>query len=423
MTKKQSKKKTTSEFIETPIKIEDIASEINKIQINPHKIIGGILSFLTLFLVSIYSFVMGSFDGNDYIKSHSLISKDIYINSTSKDDIVIYKSDKDLSNYGLQSTCKIDQKFVKNINGYYIFYFKFLDTNCKNPYLYLKSNNDKIMSSLIEVNLIDDYSLINKLTDYKSDDLKEMKKGLIVTLDGLSDYSGNSGSIIKNIDFLEKNKEYKNASYLKSKINYILTERQNNYLIPVAGYNLPKDDKKGRSEIPNAGRPYRADTTDGIHHGWDVLAPKYTPVRSLADGIIIRIVHDFKFEDLKKLKTRTGLTFDDKMVNLDIFRGNQIWLKTMNGDVVFYAHLDSINPEIKEGMLVKADTTMGKIGITGIPDKNRTNTHLHFEVAKNPKILGKAGNYTFDDMINWDYLGKGMNIADVFKLQEKTFRK
>lgn len=423
MTKKQSKKKISSDFIETPIKIEEIATEINKIQINPNKIIWGILSFLTLFLVSIYSFVMWSFDWNDYIKSHSLISKDIYINSRSKDDIVIYKSDKDLTNYELQSTCKIDQKFVKNINWYYIFYFKFLDSKCKNPYLYLKNNNDKIISSLISVNLINDYSLLNKLTDYKSDYLKEMKKWLIDQLDWLSDYSGNSWSIIKNIDFLEKNKKYKNAIYLKSKINYILTERQNNYLIPVAWYTLPKDDRTGRSEIPNAGRPYRADTTDGIHHGWDVLAPKYTPVRSLADGMIIRIVKWFKFEDLNKLKIWTGLTFDDRMVNLDIFRGNQIWLKTMNWDVVFYAHLDSINPEINEWMLIKADQAMWKIGITWIPDKNRTNTHLHFEIAKNPQILEKAWNYTFDDMINWDYLGKWMSVADVFKLQEKTFRK
>jgi hypothetical protein len=39
MTKKQSKKKISSDFIETPIKIEEIATEINKIQINPNKII------------------------------------------------------------------------------------------------------------------------------------------------------------------------------------------------------------------------------------------------------------------------------------------------------------------------------------------------------------------------------------------------
>ncbi len=424
MTKKQSKKSTSSEFIETPIKIEEIAAKINKIQLNPNKIVWGVLSFLSLSLVSVYSFVMWSFDWNDYIKSHSLISKDIYINSTSRDDIVIYKSDKDLTNYELASSCKIDQKFIKNIDSYYIFYFKFKDSSCRNPYLYLKNKDDQIISSLIWVNLIDDYSLLNKLTDYKSDDLKEMKKDLITKIEDLKDFSSNSWSIIKNIDALEKSKDYKNAVYLKSKINYILTERQNNYLIPVEWYSLPKDDRTGRSEIPNAGRPYRADTTDGIHHWWDNLAPKYTPVRSLADGIIIRIVNWFKFEDIAaKMKTWSGLSFDDRMKNLDILRWNQIWLKTMKWDVVFYAHLDSINPYIKEWMLINANTTMWKIGITWVPDKNYTNTHLHFEIAKNPKIKDKIWSYTFDDMINWDYLGKWMSVKDIFALQEKTFRK
>jgi murein DD-endopeptidase MepM/ murein hydrolase activator NlpD len=57
------------------------------------------------------------------------------------------------------------------------------------------------------------------------------------------------------------------------------------------------------SIIPNAGRPYRADTTDGVHHGWDLMSPVGTPVRSMAQGIVIRIVSDFswaRFDALKK---------------------------------------------------------------------------------------------------------------------------
>lgn len=425
MTKKHHKKKKKTEFVKISINSEENIPEIIKNKINPHKIIWGILSFISLFLVSIYSFVMWSFDWIDYIKSHTIISKDIYIDSTSRDDIVIYKSDKDLTNYSLISTCGIEQKFIKNINWYYIFYFKFLDTNCRNPYLYLKNGDDKIMSSLIEVNLIDDYSLLNKLLDYKTEDLRDIKKNLISQIDWLKNYSANSGSLIKNIDFLEKNKSYKNANYLKSKINYILEERTKNYLLPIAGYWLAKEwDKKMLSTIPNAWRPYRLDTTDGIHHGWDSMAPKYTPVRSLADGIIIRVVNWFKFEDIAaKMKIWTKLTLEQKMKNLDVLRWNQIWLKTMNWDVVFYSHLDSINPEIKEWMLIKANITMWKVGITWVPDKNYTNTHLHFEIAKNPKIKNKVWTYTFDDMINWDYLWKWMSIKGIFALQEKTFRK
>lgn len=425
MTKKHHKKKESSKFVETSIKIEELAIKVNKEQINPHKIIWGVLSFISLFLVSVYSFVMWNFDWKDYIKSHTIISKDIYIDSASRDDIVIYKSDIDLTNYSLQSTCKIEQKFVKNINWYYIFYFKFLDTSCRNSYLYLKNGNDKIMSSLIEVNLIDDYSLVNKLLDHKTEDLRDMKKNLISKIDWLKNYSGNSGSLIKNIDFLEKNKAYKNANYIKSKINYILTEREKPYILPVAWYSLAKEwDKKMLSTIPNAWRPYRLDTTDWIHHGWDSMAPLHTAVRALSDWIIIRVVNWFKFEDIAtKMKTWTGLTINEKMKNLDVLRWNQIWLKTMNWDVVFYSHLDSINPEIKEWMLIKANITMWKVGITWVPDKNYTNTHLHFEIAKNPKIKDKVWTYNFDDMINWDYLWKWMSIKDIFALQEKTFRK
>lgn len=425
MTKKQSKKKTISKFIENPIKIEEIAAKINKIQTNPHKIIWGVLSFLSLFLVSIYSFVAWSFDWNDYIKSHSIISKDIYINSSSKDDIVIYKSDKDLSTYSLSSNCKIEQKFIKQVNSYYIFYFKYLDTKCSNPYLYLKNWNDKIISSLFSVNLIDDVSLIKKLTDYKSDDLRSMKADLVKKVEELDLYKTNSGTSIKNIAFLEKNKEYKNAFYLKSKINYILTERSKNYLLPVAWYGLAKRwDRKMLSTIPNAGRPYRLDTTDWIHHWWDSMAPLYTPVRALSDSIIIRVVNGFKFEDInKKLRKWANLSYEDKMYNLDIFRWNQIWLKTMKWDIVFYSHLYSIDENIKEWMIIKEWETMWKIGISWVPDKAYTNYHLHFEIAKNPKIFDRAGAYSFEEMMYWPREWKWLTNDQVFDLQDKLFRK
>lgn len=80
----------------------------------------------------------------------------------------------------------------------------------------------------------------------------------------------------------------------------ILHDRDNGkYISPVAGYHLPTKD----NIIPGAGRPYRKDTTDGIHHGWDIMAPFGTPVRALSKGKIIRIVNDWswaKFDTLKK---------------------------------------------------------------------------------------------------------------------------
>lgn len=437
MTKKHHKKKEKTEFVKTKFRTQwnkdaensnNIKKNISKSsiwQLNPQKIIWGVLSFTSLFLVSIYSFVMWSFEWNNYIKSHNLISKDIYINSNSRDNIVIYKSDKDLTNYSLSSTCKLDQKFIKKINSNYIFYFKFLDSKCTNPYLYLKNMDDKIISSLIKVNLIDDLSLINKLTDYKSDDLRNMKKDLLTQIDEYKNYSRQSWSIVKNIDFLEKNKIYKNANYLKSKINYILEEREKNYLMPVSGYWLAKRwDRKMLSTIPNAGRPYRLDTTDWIHHGWDIMAPLYTPVRALSEWTIIRVVNWFQFDDInKKLRKWKNLSFKDKMYNLDVFRWNQIWLKTLKWDIVFYSHLYSINPEIKEWMFISEWMNMWKIWITWVPDKAYSNYHLHFEIAKNPKNIDRVGTYTFEEMMNWDYVWKWLTNDQIFDLQDKLFRK
>lgn len=389
-----------------------------------HKIILSVLALVSLIWASYYSFVIWAFNREIEIKSHLLLSKDLYINSNMKDNLVIYKSENDLSKYKLLSkSCKIESKFVSKKDDFYIFHFKFLDEKCINPYLHLETEKWIIASSYFDINIIDDFSLLNKLTDYKSEDLKNMKKDLVAKIEKYNDDSKKSFSWITNIDFLQRNRLYKEDIYQKDKINYILEWRKQTYLIPVDWYNLPKNDRTWRNQIPNAGRPYRADTTDGIHHGWDVVAPLYTPVRALADGMVIRVINNFKFEDLKKLKTWSGLSFDDKMKNLDIFRWNQIWIKTMKWDIVFYSHLDSIDPKIKVWTFVQAGLSMWKIWITWVPDKNYKNYHLHFEIAINPKDTQKIWNYNFDDMINWNYLWKWMWWKEIFAMQDKMFKK
>jgi hypothetical protein len=41
----------------------------------------------------------------------------------------------------------------------------------------------------------------------------------------------------------------------------------------------------------------------------------------------------------------------------------------MKGDVVFYSHLSFIESDILEGSLVERGTTLGKIGISGVPEE------------------------------------------------------
>jgi hypothetical protein len=49
----------------------------------------------------------------------------------------------------------------------------------------------------------------------------------------------------------------------------------------------------------------------------------------LDDGIIVRVVSEFEFEDLNKIVKKDDLTYDEELRNLDILRGKQVWLKTM----------------------------------------------------------------------------------------------
>lgn len=181
----------------------------------------------------------------------------------------------------------------------------------------------------------------------------------------------------------------------------ILNDREHlTYISPVAGYALPTKDIL----IPGANRGYRKDTTDGVHHGWDIMAPYGTPVRSLAKGIIIRVKSDWSWADFNRLKKR-DLSEDDRLRNLDIYRGNQVWLQTMDGNVTFYSHLSKISSEIQVGSVVEAGTPLGNIGRSGVPDKNYQNLHLHFEVQQNPHLHTEETLSNLDIM-RWAYTGK-----------------
>jgi hypothetical protein len=41
------------------------------------------------------------------------------------------------------------------------------------------------------------------------------------------------------------------------------------------------------------------------------------------------VVSDFEFDDLNAIKKSKDLTQEEQVKNLDLLRGNQIWLKTM----------------------------------------------------------------------------------------------
>ncbi len=186
------------------------------------------------------------------------------------------------------------------------------------------------------------------------------------------------------------------------------------YLSPVAGKSVPDF----APYVPNSARPYRKDTTDAIHHGWDVLAPIGTPVRAIADGIIVRTVSGFVWSDFEGL-VRPPKDEDTRLKNLDIYRGNQVWLKTADGNVTFYSHLRDLAPGIESGTSVRRGEILGTVGVTGVPDKSYDNPHLHFEIQVNPHDGKGSGDIL--SVMRWDWLGKGLAKTEVRELTGRTF--
>jgi len=253
--------------------------------------------------------------------------------------------------------------------------------------------------------------LENSLIDTDSAHLLNIMREPSIALE-----SGVDGRLVQKLSHVQT--LYKNLDIaLESDMaRNILQDRDGmKYISPVAGYELPNDSVR----IPGAGRPYRRDTTDSIHHGWDIMAPYGTPVQSLAKGKVIRIINNWSWADFKRLKIG-NLTQDDEAENLNIYRGNQIWLQTMDGNVTFYSHLSAISSDITVGSMVEAGTTMGNIGTSGVPDKNYKNIHLHFEIQENP-FLENEKNPSYLNIMRWNYIGEHMSANHVREVVREKF--
>jgi hypothetical protein len=113
------------------------------------------------------------------------------------------------------------------------------------------------------------------------------------------------------------------------------------YVFPVYGPATFSDDF----------RAGRADT--GWHHGNDIFAPMGAPVLAVAEGTLF-------------------------LVGWNSLGGNRLWLRDMQGNEFYYAHLSAYSPLAAEGAHVEAGDVIGFVGTTG--DALGTPPHLHFEV-------------------------------------------
>ncbi|MCD5413999.1 MAG: M23 family metallopeptidase [Clostridiales bacterium] len=148
--------------------------------------------------------------------------------------------------------------------------------------------------------------------------------------------------------------------------------------------------------LPNASRSYR----NGIHEGIDYYGFAFgTNVVAAADGIVIRVDHDFKemtleeYNEVIKISHEADITPEKK---LDKLRGMQVWIEHQNGIITRYAHLDSVASDLKVGQTIKEGFIVGGIGNSGTKNSvvgkilsSSGAQHLHFEIWLGDVFLGK----------------------------------
>ncbi len=120
----------------------------------------------------------------------------------------------------------------------------------------------------------------------------------------------------------------------------------------------------------------------GWHHGIDVFAPLGAPVLAVADGTLFSV----GWNDLGGLR---------------------LWLRDVDGNEFYYAHLSAFSTNAVNGAPVQAGDVIGFVGRTG--DAEGTPYHLHFEI--HPVSLLFMG---YDGVVNpTQYLLAWQKLEDV----------
>lgn len=345
-----------------------------------------------------------------YNGNHPIISK----------NYVAFSSQQDLRGFRVHSPCNVSSKFIEKQNtNLQIFEIQFEDTLCNNSLFYLKDEAGKILlNTQFSLQIQTYFQLFNTYTDLENTHLERMLGQLEKQAEKFSLYA-KLQNLTQDVRFFRWYFSYHQIQYQQQIIKEILQARQEKYMIPVPGYELPNRATK----LPNSPRPYRSSYTYGVHEGWDIDSKFWDTIVSIDDGIILRTVTWFQFRDLDNILKGGTLSHKDFLYNLDILRWNQVWLKTSKWDVVFYSHLDQVRTDIYEGRIIKKWDVLWTVGITGVPDRDYTDYHLHFELRENPYNFQTAGKKTFEDYMNLDWYFKGKSAKFIVENQYTLFEK
>ena len=184
-------------------------------------------------------------------------------------------------------------------------------------------------------------------------------------------------------------------------------------LIPCENVSVPKQPLL----LPNAPRAYR----HGTHRGVDFYVNWGTPIRAVADGVIIRAEHgykemsaDFRLDalgDAKILGRTPSDIFEHLLLGQAVYIDLGFDLVPGYRTVTIYAHMSHINSSITIGSTVRRGEIIGRSGNTGTKDstlKKKTGAHLHWEMI----LQNKAGEY---------YLGQGETHEVLYPFMENLF--
>ena len=156
-------------------------------------------------------------------------------------------------------------------------------------------------------------------------------------------------------------------------------------LIPCENVSVPKQPLL----LPNAPRAYR----HGTHRGVDFYVNWGTPIRAVADGVIIRAEHgyqemsaDFRLDalgDAKILGRTPSDVFEHLLLGQAVYIDHGFDLVPGFRVITIYAHLSHIENNVTPGNMIKGGDFVGNSGNTGMREStmgSKAGSHLHWEM-------------------------------------------
>ena len=385
-----------------------------------------------LWVLSGYSFVLWStpinnslwiLESNTQVQARfvSDLWRTVYLdNERLRSLIVVFSSEQSLSQAAIHSVCNTDSRYIFSYKHLYFFYLTYLEDTCSNTTIALRHDDVILSRSIWSLKFSSKSQEYSSLLDMSDASLASMDADIARKLRPVGVYRNYQRPLsLETLPNHFKKYQALELQYKRSFIAHIQAWRTQKYISPVPGYHIQRQANK----VPNAGRPYRAGYTDGIHHGWDIDAPLWTPVVALDDGIIVRVRDGFVAADFGKIVYGDNLSHEQQLENLDILRGNQVWHKTLKWEVIFYSHLQDVSDELEDGMFIERGTYIWTVGITWVPGTWYEDFHLHFDVKMPPFTPGREGTYTLMEYMKWPWSGKWQSLAEVYDLIDIMFEK